>query len=319
MTQQPLFVPQDQEGHYLGLLTRDHYDPKELTVYAHSSTVDPLKLPARSTKLFQFTSAVKNQGKQGSCTGMAATACAEIHARQNGFVDYEGSEAYAYSEIRRLSNPAWVDVDSGGYPNRAGDVACAGICEERFMPYNENDFRTRPSAAATANALTRDYALRHEPIVSGDKVLQMKAALENLHPILLAIAINKSFNRIPQNNGVMPLDKDGIQGYHLVYANGYSDYALPGAPNGGFFVPNSWDGWTYNFADTEMKPGWFFMPFEAIQDPQLVVDAPRVIVRANVLPPQPPGPNPPPPPVGQDYLLASEVENAIKGLTRRRF
>lgn len=315
-------IPQDSDGHFLGVIPRTQWDVAELTVYAHQMTADPAKLPARSTKLFPYTSRVKNQGNQGSCTGQGATAAAEIHARQNGILDYEGSEAYAYSEIRRLSNPAWVDSDSGGYVNRAGDVAAAGICEERFMPYNENDFRTRPNSDAYANALQRDYVLRHEPIVTGDKVLQVKAALEAGNPVLLAFAVHHSFRRTPQNHGVMPLDKDGIEGYHLVYANGYSDYAMAGAPNGGLFLPNSWDeSWTTNFWDSEMRPGWFFCPYEAVADPQLFFEH-RVIVRASVTPPPPP-PNPdpptPPPTPTQDYVLYNEAVQAIQNLTKRRF
>lgn len=260
-------------------------DPREVR-FAFAAPIAPA-LPARMTQLFPYVPKVKNQGNQGSCTGQATTGAAETLAAIQG-IPFEGSEAYTYFMARQLSGLD-TNQDTGAYVNRAADVAAQGICSEAMMPYNPADFRTAPNEAAKADALKNDYVLRHEPILQGDKVLQVKQALANGSPVLAGFAVHRSFARTPGRHGLMPLDQDGLQGYHLVYLVGYSDSRMTtGAPNGYFFAVNSWDeSWTPTLADGDARPGWFLVPYEAIDT--LFFEL-RALVIQRVEPPTPPPP-----------------------------
>ncbi|GAB4267026.1 MAG: hypothetical protein Kow0065_17700 [Methylomicrobium sp.] len=195
-----------------------------------------------------------NQGGQGSCVGWA-TAYALKSFQEKVEEQWDFTQATTFS-------PAWIynqingGQDAGSRIDHALELIIAkGAATWRAMPYNENDFLSRPSAAAVSEALS----FKGAEYRSINGIQQFKAALANKQPVVIGMKVYDSFNQLSGSDSVYSTLSGNYQGGHAVTIVGYDDNRYGGA----FKVINSWGiGWGDN--------GFFWMPYNKVSETIMV-------------------------------------------------
>jgi hypothetical protein len=93
-----------------------------------------------------------DQGQEGSCAGhMAAAIMVESYRKAGQHLPERFAPAYVYYRGRAVEG--WQSQDNGSYPrDDLQSMVDAGICFERFMPYQPGQYAQAPSAQADADA-----------------------------------------------------------------------------------------------------------------------------------------------------------------------
>ena len=185
---------------------------------------------------------ILNQANQGACGGHGGAGAREtLEAIANAALGNAPlvtlSRAFIYWRARFYEQTQ--DQDSGVQIRDVVKVLQTdGVCTEQEFPYNPNDFRSVPSdfdytAAAQYKILT------YTRLNSSDEVW---SELNNLHPVILGIAVHKSFETQVGKDGIVPVPTpdDPLLGYHCVYSNGRTIDPQNTNNGGKFRVPNSW-------------------------------------------------------------------------------
>jgi len=225
--------------------TRDH--PYRLTGATQSNIVD----------LRQYCSSIEDQGKLGSCTGNAIAGAIELlHKRQNRTLDI--SRLFIYYYERKFIGT--VNYDSGAYI-RDGIKACYtyGAPTENLWPYNISKFRMQPHKTAIVDALKRK-------VTSYQRALDFNQVIDSItsgYPVTIGFNVYSSFDSpAVAKTGFMPypdVNKERLLGGHAVLLVGYNK------DNNIFIARNSWGTrWGDN--------GYFYMPFEVIQNNRMSSD-----------------------------------------------
>lgn len=161
---------------------------------------------------------IRNQGKEGSCTGFAAMYLKEYMEK----IDYGKfislSPRFAYEESKRISGSG----EGSTMKATAQALITKGICEERFWPY-EALTMWPPEDGAYENAERFKVEAKYVRIT---KEAQLRAALSQYGPILTGVKVYKNWYR--QKDGHIPnpsfLEKVwGVLGGHAITICGYSD------------------------------------------------------------------------------------------------
>jgi len=225
--------------------TRDH--PYQLTNTTQSNIVD----------LRQYCSLIENQGNLGSCTGNAIAGAIELlHKRQNRTLDISRLFIYYYERLFIGT----VNYDSGAYI-RDGIKACYtyGAPTENLWPYNISKFRTVPPKAALLDAAKRK-------VTSYQRAADFNAVIDAItsgYPVTIGFSVYSSFDSpTVAKTGIMPypnVNKERLLGGHAVLLVGYNK------DNNTFIARNSWG------TDWGDK-GYFYMPFEVIQNTRMSND-----------------------------------------------
>lgn len=200
------------------------------------------------------------------------------------------SRLFLYYNTRLLMGT--VNQDSG-VDNRTMLKALAqyGWCDEKVWPYNINQFRTKPSAAAYTAAAGNIAKLKYEAV---DQVLEtMKGAIADRKGILFGFDVYESFESAQtEKTGDVPMPgpRESILGGHDVLLTGYDDAAQR------FNFRNSWGAsWGNQGSGT--------FPYAFATNPKYASDFWTIDAITDVpIPPPPPPPPGPPPPDGQSYL-----------------
>lgn len=225
--------------------TRDH--PYQLTNTAQSNIVD----------LRQYCSSIEDQGKLGSCTGNAIAGAIELlHKRQSRTLDI--SRLFIYYYERKFIGT--VNYDSGAYI-RDGIKACYtyGAPTENLWPYNISKFKMQPHKTAIVDALKRK-------VTSYQRAIDFNQVIDSItsgYPVTIGFNVYSSFDSpAVAKTGFMPypdVNKERLLGGHAVLLVGYNK------DNNTFIARNSWGTrWGDN--------GYFYMPFEVIQNNRMSSD-----------------------------------------------
>lgn len=233
---------------------RESYEP-------HDVTCESIDLRG------QFSS-IKDQGQQGSCLSFTLTSIFEYMMKTNLKEDCDLSEAFLYYNARNLDCNDDVDVntDNGSrFHPSIESLSKYGIALEKYWPYNDQAYSTRPTEQAYEDASTRKLvkALNVERSVNA-----VKSALVDGFPVAGSFVLYPSFFT---NNGYVTLPtqeeiearKNDVteegkirHSRHAMVIVGYSDKLQM------FIVRNSW-GTSWG------EKGYCYMPYEYIADTNL--------------------------------------------------
>lgn len=243
-------------------------------LYAPEYAANPM-LPA-AVDLRSQDVPIFDQGDLGSCTGQGWAEIMDfiqkkqlLHHVPVGQSPEEFSQHFTpvsrlfiYYNERVLNN--CVNEDSGA---QIGDGALAiqrfGICRESIWPYIESAAFQKPSDAC--------YKEASHHLISGAyqiaSLQDMKQCLYHGYPIVLGIMVYDSFmSDEAASSGVIPMPNralEQIQGGHCVVCVGYDDNKKH------MIMRNSWGA---SWGDK----GYFYLPYDFIQDPNLT-DSPFTV------------------------------------------
>lgn len=217
----------------------------------------PQGLPA-SVDLRPQCPPIYNQGQLGSCTGNAIAGAIEFDQRKQGSTEFTPSRLFIYYNERVMEGDVSQD---GGAQVRDGikSVAKLGAPPETDWPYVTAEFAVKPSPAAYGDAkknLVASYARVAQDLT------QMQGCLAAGYPFVFGFAVYESFESATvASTGVLPMPATTEKqvGGHCVAAVGYDSAKRT------FLIRNSW-GTSWGMA------GYFTMPFEYIQNPNLASD-----------------------------------------------
>ena len=230
--------------------TQDRPDPRD---YIYQAT-SPIR-PVNSVDLRQYCTAVEDQGQLGSCTGNAIAGAIELLDKRAGKVT-DVSRLFIYYNERLLEGT--VRTDSGAYIRDGLKVVNQqGAPLESLWTYDIRKFATQPSAAAYADAQRRRVS-KYERCSDFNAVI---AALTAGNPVVVGFLVYSSFYYIGAN-GLMPypnVNRERLLGGHAVCLVGYDK------TRNIFIARNSWSAY---WGDR----GYFYMPFQVIQNPQMSSD-----------------------------------------------
>jgi C1A family cysteine protease len=203
---------------------------------------------------------IKDQGREGSCTGFSLSTAREIRGRQTVWPDAVFSPAFIYYQERVIEKQ--THFDSGAMIRDGLKVLRhQGVCLESDMPYRAGDFETAPEKAAITDA--KQYVISQYASVRG--IFSAQQALVNLQPVIFGIAVYESFEEVgPDGMVPMPKPSEAMLGGHAICAVGYhADATIPG---GGYFdLMNSW-------GKGAGKGGHYYLPFAYVMSHDYTFD-----------------------------------------------
>ena len=202
---------------------------------------------------------VYDQGQLGSCTANAIAGALEFDQIKQQSADvFAASRLFIYYNERMIEGTV---NDDAGAMIRDGikSVSKQGAPHEALWPYVVSRFRTKPSAAAFADAAKHPAVLYQRVVQDLD---QMRSCLAGGFPFVFGFSVYESFEsaavaksgRVP-----MPKPKEQLVGGHAVVAVGYDAQARS------FIARNSWGAaWGMH--------GYFTIPFDYLLDSNLADD-----------------------------------------------
>lgn len=197
-----------------------------------------------------------DQGPQGSCVGWATAYALKSYQErvEMGWALNTQSHLFSPSYIYNQINGGY---DRGSSISSALDLAVQqGIATLATMPYRSADFLSQPSGLARAEASLYKAA----GWVTVSSTSQLKAALANKQPVVIAIKAYESISSLNGSDSVYNTIAGTDLGGHAVTVVGYDDNKYGGA----FKVINSWG---INWGDE----GYFWIPYDFI--PEVMIQA----------------------------------------------
>ncbi len=266
----------------LGDVPEDPFDYGEIDL----DYFDTTRIP-RSVDLSGSFPVPGNQGRQGSCTAWATSyALKSYHERvEEGWAFSPGttfSPAWIYNQVK-VPGPCNNQRDPYDCGSRISDaldlIISKGAATLSTMPYNEHDYRARPSRQAEQEA-ARFKALSKRSVRS---IQHMKGAIANRHPVVIGMPVYESFFSLSGSASVYNDLRGASAGGHAVTIVGYDDDRFGGA----FKVINSWGtGWG--------DRGYFWLPYSIYSDSRFNAYAYLLVDGPNDDRGRPPPPTPPP-------------------------
>ena len=167
--------------------------------------------PLPSEFVLPIKVSVYDQGNLGSCTANAGCLCYKYEVLQLGKT-VEPSRLFLYYNTREIEGT--VNEDSGAYIR---DVFKAlnkkGLCEEKYFPYIESTFKSRPSQEVYSNGL-KYQTVRYTAVPKN--LIQVKQTIYSGAAVEFGFLVYSSF--FSNWTDVMPRPKKGerIEGGHAV-------------------------------------------------------------------------------------------------------
>lgn len=262
-------------GHYLGAFP-SRANPKDLGFPAH--LIRPGEFAPRA-QLTGTIGHVKDQKQQGSCTAHGATSEGErLYRRWKGQSPIF-SPAFHYYMERKIEGTL-AQGDCGAAVNTSLIVAengGSGFCLESFMPYNDSDYSTPPSALAIASGAEYPGGSYHS---IGNVIANIKSCINSDYSFVIGIAVYDSFeDPKAAASGLIPLPNPGVEsldGYHEVHAGmAYDDtIQCPGAPHpGAVMFQNSWGtSWGIKCPISDDAGGFAWLAYDYLMSPTFTTD-----------------------------------------------
>lgn len=216
------------KNRFVSGVTKSPSDKRDLLV---TSVLKYLTLPEEVSYRKKMTP-IRNQGREGSCTGHAACYLKEYQEKidYNRFVPL--SPRFIYEEAKRISG------DKEGSTMKAVSQALigTGICEDSFWPYIANDPGT-PKDGAYENAIKFKVNAKYTRITNEK---ELRGALAEIGPILAGVVVYKNWYRDKEGHIPNPSFWEKFQGPlggHAITITGYSDKTKE------YEFINSWGEW----------------------------------------------------------------------------
>lgn len=226
----------------------DPYDPRDQIFVA-----PPRILPVRVDHREECTR-VNDQGSEGSCTGHALAAAAELLYWRKLGRPPDLSERWAYEKARVHDEWPGTDYEGSSIRGAVKGWLKEGICDERHWPYRPGK-PGAPKAKAAENALTHPLA-KYERCLGLDNI---RHAIHHRGVVLAGATIHQGWQEAVGEEVIPFAPGKKALGGHAFALVGYDDRA------GHFWVKNSWGtdwgkdgfaGLTYQDALLNVMDAW---------------------------------------------------------------
>ncbi len=235
---------------------RDKTDDRDFRFSGSVSPHPEIVLP-RGVDIREECPPIYDQGELGSCTANAGCTCRAMLLRDQ---QVSLSRMFLYYAERALEGTVAKD-EGASLRDTCKSIHNAGVCEEKFMPYNPEKYTSHPSKAAIANA-SKYRITAYKSLGSLDEIRQNLAFRQQ--PVLLGMDVYESFKSDEvARTGIMPMPRKSEEnlGGHAVLAVGYKDMTVHRGMGGRYrlnpgylIVRNSWGA---EWGDG----GYFYMPY----------------------------------------------------------
>ena len=242
----------------------DHPDSRDLK-FNHLKLMIPVGLPP-SVDLRSGFSPCYDQGDLGSCTANAAAGAVEFLQIKEKTKTFTPSRLFIYYYERVIEGT--VSSDSGATIRDSMKViASMGAPPESMWPYNTGNFAVTPPDSSII-AAKRDLITQYLSVLQAGDAL--KTCLVQGYPVNIGFTVYDSFesNQVATTGLVpMPGAAENVLGGHAVVVVGYDDNMTQadGSTKGCYIMRNSWG---ISWGDK----GYFYMPFQYLEDPNLADD-----------------------------------------------
>lgn len=252
----------------LGVAGRGIPDPTIRPVralYSPNATFEPrffLDLPGQP----------EPQGQIGSCTAHGTSVVWEAFAWHMHRVKVDLSRSFLYWIGREPRG--WTQEDAGAIPEDVyRQITEIGVCPEFVFPYTL-DYRQAPPAECFEVAGRN----RSTEWLRPHSIEEIKQAMKEGHGTTFAfIVFGNSIDSARETGRWARPDSTSYYGAHQVAAVGWDDEIVcPGYEPGAFLIANSWKHWGIDHP-TQGWDSFFWMPYEAMFDPDIVF-SPAIIV-----------------------------------------
>jgi C1A family cysteine protease len=238
---------------------RDKVDKRDLQFSKSVSPHREIILP-KSVDIRSKCPPVYDQGDLGSCTANAGCTCRAMLLQDQ---QIHLSRMFLYYTERALEGSVSKD-EGASLRDACKSIHKIGVCEEKYMPYNPEKFKMRPSRHAIFNA-NKYKIIAYKSLSSLDEIKQNIAFRQQ--PVLLGMDVYESFeSEVVSKTGIMPMPRKNEKkmGGHAVLVVGYKDmvkhrgmFGKYRLQQGYLIVRNSWgDKWG--------DEGYFYMPYNYV-------------------------------------------------------
>lgn len=197
---------------------------------------------------------IRDQGREGACTGFAVAAAIDLLKRNNESANFSASARMLYEMAKYHDEWAGEDYEGSSLRGAIYGWKQMGVCEDDDWKYYQSKKKrgmlTIPRAkAARNNTIGAHYRLR--PVIS-----DFHAALSQTGVIVVSARVHQGWDG-PKNGAIKYYKRD--QGGHA--------FAIVGYNRKGFWVQNSWGKnwgingvalWTYDDWIENMMDAWVF-------------------------------------------------------------
>jgi C1A family cysteine protease len=227
-------------------------DQKDIKAMTKKLGMGAAKMKAStSVDLRKWCSPVENQGSLGSCTAHAGIGIVEYYEKRAFNKYFDGSRLFLYKTTRNLMQ---VTGDAGGWLRCAmGALVLCGVPEEKYWPYNTDNFDDEPGAFVYSIADNYE-ALKyfcHDPqgakVPYPDVLASVKKYLEAGIPSMFGFWGFPSFEKSDVKGGIpYPCSGETAQWGHAIVAIGYDDEKIiknlscNKQTKGALLIRNSW-------------------------------------------------------------------------------
>lgn len=190
------------------------------------------KLPSSYT---MASTAIGNQGNEGSCVGWA-TAYAAASSLEYNFkgISQARSPEYVYNQIKIGSC-----LDGSYISDALNLIKNQGVCSIAEMPYNDTNCSVQPNVSQKNAASTHKFT--NWATVDNTNIANVKTLLSMNLPVVIGIPVDQAFWNIGNTGWVWKKRSGAVEGGHAVCVIGYDDSKQA------FKVQNSWGtGWGSN-------------------------------------------------------------------------
>ena len=218
-----------------------------------------------SVDLTNFCSPIEDQGQLGACSGHAFAGVIE-YLENKTKIFLESNKFSTVSRLMIYYNERVLENDTGedaGATITDGikSLKKYGVCVESMWPYDISKFSTRPLNACYQDGLKRRIKDFASVDLTNNDLIQR--TLASGYPIVIGIMIYDSFETdTVAKTGIVPMPgpDEQLLGGHAVAIYGYNKATKQ------YLARNSWGpNWGIK--------GYFFIPFDYINDPNLASDA----------------------------------------------
>jgi len=216
------------------MMQLSNIQPSPYDARDHLATIPTATILPKSIDLKPLVFEVENQGQLNTCTANAGCSALELMYNKNK-TPVDLSRLFLYYYSRKLGN---IKGDSGSYPR---DMCKAlkefGTCPETNWPYASSSLDTEPTTEI--KALAEKFKIYSYEQIQGDKLTQIKNALNQDIPVLLTIQVHRGFGALTGNWKTHTWDwetsaTNPLAGWHEVLIIGYDDDSQR------LLVENSW-------------------------------------------------------------------------------
>jgi C1A family cysteine protease len=244
---------------YLYNYKRDNEDTRDFR-FSESIVPHPEVVLPKSVDLRSKCPPVYDQGKLGSCTANAGCSCRVMLLNDPGITL---SRLYLYYMERHFYGDTHKD-EGASLREACKSIYKAGVCEEKYMPYDPKKYKQSPNKHAFTNA-DNYKIIAYRSLNTLEEIKQSLAFRQQ--PVMIGMDVYESFeSKAVAQTGIMPIPEKNEKrlGGHAVLVVGYKNTrtiyhrkSKQKETYGYLIVRNSWgESWG--------DKGYFYMPYSFV-------------------------------------------------------